>query len=397
MKVLLSAYACEPNKGSEPEVGWAWALGLAKQGHEVWVITRSNNRQTIQAEMSKQDPSLDIHFIYVDLNAFFRKLKKLRGGIYPYYVFWQWLAFKTAEKLEQQQSFDFVHQVTFVSARLPSFMGYLRAPFIFGPVAGGERAPWALRKSYPLRGKILDGIRDIFNWFIKYDPLMRVTFKKADKIFVTSPQTKALLASSYQQKAFIRLAICAKDGLPARTEVNSSSTFRVIYAGRLIYWKGVHLAIRAFAQFVQSVPNARFTIVGAGEDKAWLGKIADECGVQDKIDWVGWLSQQELEEQFFAHDVFLFPSLHDSGGYVVLEALACQLPVVCLDLGGPGQIVQEQYGVKVNQLDSETLAISGLSQALLTARQKSSTGLWPDYQASPFKIESLIQSIYPPD
>ena len=44
LNVLLSAYACEPGQGSEPEVGWQWALNLAKF-HEVTVITRANNRE----------------------------------------------------------------------------------------------------------------------------------------------------------------------------------------------------------------------------------------------------------------------------------------------------------------------------------------------------------------
>ena len=43
-RILLSAYACEPGKGSEPEVGWMWATELAAAGHEVWVITRAANR-----------------------------------------------------------------------------------------------------------------------------------------------------------------------------------------------------------------------------------------------------------------------------------------------------------------------------------------------------------------
>ena len=48
MKVLLSAYACEPNKGSEPAVGWNWALALTRRGYDVHVITRSNNRAPIK-------------------------------------------------------------------------------------------------------------------------------------------------------------------------------------------------------------------------------------------------------------------------------------------------------------------------------------------------------------
>ena len=46
--ILLSAYACEPNKGSEPEVGWQWAINLSKLGHNVYVVTRRNNKKILR-------------------------------------------------------------------------------------------------------------------------------------------------------------------------------------------------------------------------------------------------------------------------------------------------------------------------------------------------------------
>ena len=54
MKILLSAYACEPNKGSEPEVGWRWATELLKFNNEVYVITRLNNKENIEKEIKKK-------------------------------------------------------------------------------------------------------------------------------------------------------------------------------------------------------------------------------------------------------------------------------------------------------------------------------------------------------
>ncbi len=67
-RILLSAYACEPGKGSEPEVGWMWATELAAAGHEVWVITRATNRAAIEACTNARRPPL-LHFVYFDLPA----------------------------------------------------------------------------------------------------------------------------------------------------------------------------------------------------------------------------------------------------------------------------------------------------------------------------------------
>ena len=64
-RVLLSAYACEPVKGSEPGVGWNWVRQLS-QFAEVWVLTRANNRNSIEAAIAEH-PLPHVHFVYYDL------------------------------------------------------------------------------------------------------------------------------------------------------------------------------------------------------------------------------------------------------------------------------------------------------------------------------------------
>ena len=65
-RILLSAYACEPGKGSEPAVGWMWATELAAAGHEVWVLTREANRSSIEAVIPPLNADR-LHFHYCDL------------------------------------------------------------------------------------------------------------------------------------------------------------------------------------------------------------------------------------------------------------------------------------------------------------------------------------------
>src|SRR5579859_2558519 len=149
MKILLSAYACEPNKGSEPGVGWNWALALARRGYEVHVLTRSNNRKAIEND-PKWSRSL-LHFHFYDLPAWGRFWKRWSGGIYLYYLLWQIGVYKFAKTLHAREKFETVQHITFVSHRQPSFMGRLGIPFIFGPVGGGESMPKQLRKSLPVR------------------------------------------------------------------------------------------------------------------------------------------------------------------------------------------------------------------------------------------------------
>ena len=84
MKILLSAYACEPRKGSEPGVGWSAALLLSDE-HDVWVLTRANNRAAIERELGRC-PLPRLHFVYYDLPSWARWWKRRRRGLQLYYL-----------------------------------------------------------------------------------------------------------------------------------------------------------------------------------------------------------------------------------------------------------------------------------------------------------------------
>ena len=89
MKILLSAYACEPNKGSEPEVGWKWATGLSKLGNSVFVITRLNNKENIEKELKKKKIQ-NLNFIYFDYpNWFLNIFKGKKIDFHFYFYMWQ--------------------------------------------------------------------------------------------------------------------------------------------------------------------------------------------------------------------------------------------------------------------------------------------------------------------
>ncbi len=345
MKVLLSAYACEPGKGSEPGVGWMWARGLARLGHEVWVLTRANNRSPIEAAAPPQADRL--HFLYYDLPAWARWWKRGARGVRLYYLLWQWGAYRYAREIHARERFDRVHHVTFVSVRQPSFMGRLGAPFVFGPVAGGESAPWRLRLGCGWRGLALDALRDAANALVRIDPLMVATFRTAERIYVTSEQTRALIPRRFRHKAEVELAI-GWDGesaaSPATGGDNPTGPLRALCVGRLLYWKGLHLGLAAFRRLLDSHADARLTIVGDGAGEARLKRLAARLGIAGNVEWVPWLARDELLALYARHDVLLYPSLHDSGAMVVLEALAAGVPAICLDLGGPGAVVDESCG-----------------------------------------------------
>ena len=254
-KILLSAYACEPNMGSEPGVGWQWAQALRRRGFEVHVITRSNNRGAIERAYDGSDALLRFH--YFDFPEWLRFWKKWPGGIYLYYLLWQVGAYRMAKRLHSRERFDYVHHITFVSYRQPSFMGGLGIPFIFGPVGGGESMPEQFRKSLPMSGRLSEAIRSAGNGFVRFDPLMRRTFAQARMIVCATEETRLAIPLRFRNKCVVQRAIGIDGDVSVQVESGASSVLkpRFLFIGRLLYWKGLQLALRALAIVRESIPG----------------------------------------------------------------------------------------------------------------------------------------------
>jgi glycosyltransferase involved in cell wall biosynthesis len=135
-------------------------------------------------------------------------------------------------------------------------------------------------------------------------------------------------------------------------------------------WKGVDLAIAA----VSRLPDWRLVICGRGPDEPRLRRIVRETDVTDRVVFKGWLSRSEvLRSMREEAGIFLFPSLHDEAGWVIVEALAAELPVVCLDHGGP-PLLADGHGVGVTVSGSRGEIVERLAAELDRARSMPMTG-----------------------
>jgi glycosyltransferase involved in cell wall biosynthesis len=348
MKALLSAYACEPGKGSEPGIGWNWVRQIARFA-EVWVITRSNNREAIEKALA-EEPLPNVHWVYFDLPRWARFWKKGQRGVHLYYYLWQLGIYFLVRRLHRQVGFDLIHHVTFGNYWLPSFLALLHVPFIWGPVGGGESAPRAFYRTLSRRGKIYEFLRDIARWIGEHDPFTRLTARKAVIALATTNETTKRLTSLGARK----VEVLSHVALPSAeiVELSSlpphlSSPFRLISLGRLLHWKGFDLGFRAFARLVQEFPDSEYWIVGDGPERKNLEQLARKLGIIDKVRFWGALPRSEALKKLAECDVLVHPSLHDSGGWVCVEAMAAGRPVICLDLGGPALQVTEETGFKI--------------------------------------------------
>jgi glycosyltransferase involved in cell wall biosynthesis len=350
--LLVSAYACEPGKGSEPGLGWKMPSQMAFT-HEVWVVTRANNRSDIEAELARR-PVPNLRFVYFDLPRWAAWWKRGQRGIQLYYYLWQIGAYLHARRMLRHVDVGVVHHVTFVKYWMPSLFWLLPRPFIWGPVGGAESAPPSFVRDFGWRGRLYEAIRSFARTVGDHDPLVRLTARRSTIALATTQETAARLRvlgcrdvrvlseSGVSQRELEQLARHAK-AAPEQA--------RFISIGRLLHWKGFHLAIRAFARL--DVPDAEYLIVGSGPERRALERLTHQLGVADRVHFLGEVERQQAFARLGESTALVHPSLHDSGGMVCLEAMACARPVICLDLGGPATQVTDDAGLRIPAVDPE--------------------------------------------
>lgn len=365
MKILISAYSCEPGKGSEPGVGWNIAKEVARY-HEVWVLTRPDeSKEVIEAELSR-NPDPNLHFVYFTLPFWQDSMSGGQSGAMQlHYYLWQIQAYFVARRLHQEIDFDVAHHVTFVRYSSPSFLSLLPIPFLWGPVGGGESAPKSFWRDFSFRAKLYETARILWRWIGEQDPFVRLTIKNSAVIRATTKDTVERL----HKLGAKNVEISPESGLPteeitnlAQYKLPQDTPIRFISMGRLLHWKGFHLGLRAFA--AAKLTDAEYWICGDGVEQERLIALANKLGITKQVKFWGRLPREETLEKLGQCHVLVHPSLHDSGGWVCMEAMAAGRPVICLDLGGPAVQVTEATGLKIAPVSLEQV-VKDLALAMI--------------------------------
>lgn len=362
MKILVTAYACEPGLGSEPGVGWNWVKEIARR-HECHVVTRENNVAAILAG-ARAEGVRNLHVHGYDLPRWARAWKRGRRGSSLYYYLWQRGIARIARRLDREHDFDVVHHVTFVSSCFPSGLARVGKPFVWGPVGQHPRLPDRFLRRGDWRQRAGEFVKAGIKWALQHlDPEFGRTLRQADLILSVSKPVEDELEPRFGHKVvpFPAIGVCAVD-VPAE-RWRGGERFRVLFSGRLVDLKGARLALEAFAGFARDVRGAELVFLGEGPLRDDLRERARELGLADRVEFPGHLPLEEALVRMNTADVFLFPSF-EGAGMVVLEAMAAGTPVLCLDFGGPGRMVGSDRGVRIPLGDSFEETAAALASAL---------------------------------
>jgi glycosyltransferase involved in cell wall biosynthesis len=138
-----------------------------------------------------------------------------------------------------------------------------------------------------------------------------------------------------------------------------SRTLQFLFVGRLIPRKGLHLLLEACALLHQrGYDNYRLQVIGRGPNEAEFRQLAAASGIHNHIDWIGWVNYEQVGAYFSQADVFVFPTLEDTWGMVLLEAMAFGKPVLCSCWAGSAEMMVQdgENGFQYDPQQPEILA-----------------------------------------
>ena len=353
MRVLLLADDCNPGWASLPVVGFKLCRAIAEHA-DVVVATHVRNRPNItragfgRARVEYIDNEYVAAPLY-QLARFVRRGDKVAWTAnvalaYPSALAFEYEVWRRFGQALSRREFDVVHRVTPMSPTIPSpIASWSPVPFVIGPLNGGLRWPSQFTSELHREREWLTYVRGAHRLL----PYYRATYARAAAILAAFDHTVADLPESARG----RVIQCPEVGIdpelfasPRDRSVTDRVTF--LFVGRLVPYKCADVLVHAFSMS-EVLRRHRLIVVGDGPERARLGSMIREHKLESCVELRGWKDQAEVGELMRSSDVFAFPSIRELGAGVVVEAMACGLPCVVVDYGGPGGLISHTIGVKV--------------------------------------------------
>lgn len=358
LKVLVSAFACNPYSGSEEGVGWGWVKALAKH-HDLWIITTDFHRTAIERAIQdtpKSSSHLKFHFVTPKPWHFsptkswqFIEKSMFKPIMNCAYRLWQRDAFQVAKELHREFKFDIVHQLTYVGFRFPGLLWKLDLPFVWGPIGGLENAPWRFLPMLGTGGCFYYAGRNIINYLDKkFLPGPKKAFKKTRGGIIAA--TNGIRQEIFRWYGKESTVICEIGQPPniARSHLirKPGETLRLSWSGQHLPGKALPLLLYALVKLPSDL-KWQMDILGNGPcTKKWR-RLAGKLGLNYCCNWYGNLQRIEAISRVYQSHLFIITSMKDLTSTVLLEALSQGVPVICPDHCGFADVVTEECGIKI--------------------------------------------------
>lgn len=347
----MTAYACEPEKGSEPGVGWGWANGLSPHV-DLTVATRANNRPTIEkyyTENPDYPGGRRPTFLYYDPPDFFVQIK--RKGILPTQIFFAiWKLGVMWRYRKQLCDFDLYHHLTYSSIRLPGLWWFASKPVVVGPVGGTSTVSPNYISFYGTRAW-KEKVRALMIRSWKLVPWVRFSLGRAGHIVGSNSEAAHMMAQLYGDKVsqITEIGVDRKD-VATQEAMPSFDRLELVWIGMVEPWKGWPIALKAVARakaILGDEKTLRLRMLGRGRDESAAATMVSELGITDEVKLLKRIPLEELNQLIVTSHIMIFSSVKDTSGTVVLEAMCKGKPLICLNHQGVGDMTTDNTAIRI--------------------------------------------------
>lgn len=244
-----------------------------------------------------------------------------------------------------------IHRVTPVTISAPTWLGRLGLPLVVGPLNSGLSDP-------PGFGTIM---REESTWLIRSRVLTRLleaavgSTRRMDRILVANRATEASIGHRYRRNS----RRMVENGVDLNRfkasawpdEPTATRPLRVLFTGRLVPVKGVNMLLEAVARVCASGQPIQLDVIGDGPLRSEWSALSIRLGLEHAVSFHGALAQEAVARHMRESHALCLPSVRESGGAVLLEAMACARPVIALDYGGPAEIVGAEVGALLQMVN----------------------------------------------
>ena len=345
---LISAYSVNPYKGSEDSIGWNWVLQYEKnykEGDRIILLTKKFNEKDTRRGL-KEFNIQHVELVIVDVpNALNWFREKHSAFHHMYYILWQhwaWLWVK-----HSGIRFDVIHHVTMNDYRIPSELYKAKgAKVIWGPMGGAQVTPKPL-KVYE-KNQLVASFREFVNKSCSWNPFYKKALRSYYKIYCINNETQKQISRIVGKDVPLMPELALRDeykNLPIRK--GNNDILKIVFVGRLIGKKGIAFLVDALSLMPTDM-NWELLIFGDGDDHALIEKQIADSGIGKNVKLMGNRPLNQIAEAYQQADVFVLPSLRETSGNVLLEAMAYAVPIVAFDTSFCRLLKEVDCGVFVN-------------------------------------------------
>jgi len=353
-RILVSALSCNSRTGSEALVGFKLAEALACR-HEVVVLASPPNQTPKGATL-------------LDCDAGPCSFNEV--GALPLLRF-EWRQLRMGRRLRSSFDFGIVHRVTPSAIQMPTWAAHLGKPLVIGPIIAADRPPAPftvyLRRPATQSGQARwhpSRIAARFcRMFIGRARRKQTYLREARCILVGTRTALRHVPESLRKKCrLVTYSGIEHDVYLPPLARSHDNSLRLLFVGRVIPYKGVELLLRAIALATKKC-SLHLDVVGGADAvyKDFLLQLSRELGLtilsdhatrgaQHASSTVAFLpsrSRDQLVSLYQQADVFCFPTICDTYGIALLEAMSCGCAALVSDVAGAGEIINGENGLKV--------------------------------------------------